>query len=79
MKLHEKAKAYDELMKDIEEFITELIEHADSIDSISNSEEGKDVPTYYARKCGILGGSNFGLQMKISKFKGILNWYKKLK
>jgi len=79
MKVHEKAKAYDELMKDIEKFIAELTQHADSIDSISNSEEGKDSPTYYARKCGILGGSNFGLQMKISTFKGVLNRYKRLK
>ena len=79
MTVHEKARAYAELMKDVEEFLKEVEAHADSIDAIGNSEEGKDSPTYYAMKVGMLTGSNFGLHMKISKFKGNLNWYKSLK
>lgn len=79
MKVHEKARAYDELMKDVQEFLTELESHAASVDAIANNEEGKDNPNYYAIKVGSLSGNNFGLVLKIGKFKGTLNWYKNLK
>jgi hypothetical protein len=80
MRIHEKARAYDELMKDIEEFLKEVEEHADSVDKIGDSEEGRENnPSFYAMKTGLLTGSNFGLRMKISRFKGNLNFYKSLK
>lgn len=80
MRVHEKARAYDELMKDIEEFLAEVEDHANSIDKIGDSEEGKETnPSFYAMKTGLLTGSNFGLHMKISKFKGLLRFYKSLK
>ena len=80
MKIHEKARAYDELMKDVEEFLTAVEDHANDVDQIGNSEEGKeDNPSFYAMKVGSLTGTNFGLHMKIGRFKGTLNWYKNLK
>jgi hypothetical protein len=80
MRVHEKARAYDELMKDIEDFLTEVEAHANSVDKIGDSEEGRENnPYFYAMKTGLLTGSTFGLRLKISKFKGTLNWYKSLK
>jgi hypothetical protein len=34
---------------------------------------------YYPMKVGRLVGSNFGLEIKIQRMVGILDWYKKLK
>lgn len=80
MRVHEKARAYDELMKDVEEFLKAVEEHADSVDAIGDDQEGKENnPSFYAMKVGTLTGTNFGLRMKISRFKGSLNWYKSLK
>ena len=79
MKIHEKARAYDELMKDIDSFITELEEHSNSIKEIDRDQTGKEEMGYYPMKVGRLVGSNFGLELKIQKMVGILEWYKKLK
>jgi len=79
MKIHEKARAYDELMKDIDSFITQLEEHSNSIKEIEKDETGKDEMGYYPTKVGRLVGSNFGLELKIQRMVGILDWYKKLK
>ena len=79
MKIHEKARAYDELMQDIEKFIHELEEHSKSIEEIGKDETGKGEIGFYPMKVGRLIGSNFGLEIKIRKIQGILDWYKKLK
>jgi hypothetical protein len=79
MKIHEKARAYDELMQDIEKFIAELEEHSKSIEEIGNDETGKEEMGFYPSKVGRLVGSNFGLDLKIRKMQGTLNWYKSLK
>lgn len=79
MKIHEKARAYDELMKDIDSFITELEEHSNSIKEIEKDETGQGSIGFYPSKVGRLVGSNFGLDMKIRKMQGTLDWYKKLK
>jgi hypothetical protein len=79
MKIHEKARAYDELMQDIEKFIAELEEHSKSIEEIGADETGKEEMGFYPNKVGRLVGSNFGLDLKIRKMQGTLNWYKSLK
>lgn len=79
MKIHEKAYAYDELMKDIDLFITELQAHSKSIEAVGADESGKEDSSYYAMKVGRLLGSNFGLDLKIQRMLGTLNWYKKQK
>jgi hypothetical protein len=79
MKIHEKARAYDELMKDIDSFITQLEEHSNSIKEIEKDETGKGEIGFYPMKVGRLVGSNFGLEIKIQRMVGILDWYKKLK
>ena len=79
MKIHEKARAYDELMHDIEKFIAELEEHSKSIEEIGNDETGKEEMGFYPMKVGRLVGSNFGLDLKIRKMQGTINWYKSLK
>ena len=79
MKIHEKARAYDELMKDIDSFITELEEHSKSIEEIGKDETGKGEIGFYPMKVGRLVGSNFGLEIKIRKMQGTINWYKSLK
>ena len=79
MKIHEKARAYDELMKDIDSFITQLEEHSNSIKEIDKDQTGKDEMGFYPMKVGRLVGSNFGLDLKIRKMQGTINWYKSLK
>ena len=79
MTVHEKARAYASLMEDIEKFITELEDHSKSIEEIGADETGKEEMGFYPMKVGRLVGSNFGLDMKIRKMQGTLNWYKNLK
>jgi hypothetical protein len=79
MTVHEKARAYVELMADIENFMKELEEHSKSIEEIGADETGKEEMGYYPNKVGRLVGSNFGLDLKIRKMKGTLDWYKRLK
>ena len=80
MKIHEKAKLYDELIKDFESLLVELRKHTDSINEIENREDLVEAKannsSYYSLLAGTLKGSNFGLEMKISKAEGTLNWYK---
>ena len=80
MKVHEKAALYDQLIKDYESLINEIKSHHQSIEDIPNQPEIKESNSsdfgYYPRLVGTYSGSNFGLQMKIAKFEGVLNWYK---
>jgi hypothetical protein len=79
MTLHEKARAYAELMQDVEEFLAAVESHYNDVEKVGADQEGKEDSTFYAKKVGTLIGSNFGLGMKISRFKGTLRWYKELK
>jgi len=81
MKVHEKARLYDELMQDVEEFIESLEKHHQEVES---AEEDPDVKEREPsmRNASLVGkyrGMNFGLLIKINKFKGMINWYEKQK
>ena len=84
MKVHEKAKLYDLLLLDFEELIIELKKHSESIKEIPNRPEIQEmketnISTYYPLLAGTYQGSNFGLEMKISRIESNLNWYKNQK
>lgn len=84
MKVHEKAKLYDSLIKDFEDLITEIETHSNSIKDIENRPDllevkEKSLSTYYPLLAGTYHGSNFGLEMKVQRAKGTLNWYKSIK
>lgn len=80
MKVHEKAKLYDELIKDYEELLNSIRSHHDEVEQIPNRLEiDKTSPYYYPTITGIYSGSNFGLSIKIGKAEGILKWYKNQK
>jgi len=84
MKVHEKAKLYDSLIKDYEELITEMQNHSNSIKEIETREDLKEmkennVSTYYPLLAGTYQGSNFGLDLKISRAQSNLKWYKGIK
>lgn len=79
MTVHEKARAYAELLNDVEEFLAAVESHYNDVEKVGADQEGKEDSTFYAKKVGTLVGTNFGLAMKISRFKGTLNWFKNLK
>jgi len=84
MKIHEKASLYDSLLKDYEELISELQKHSESVKEIPNRQDliemkESNTSTYYPLLAGTYQGSNFGLELKISKAQSNLNWYKNQK
>jgi hypothetical protein len=84
MKVHEKAKLYDSLLRDYEELIIELKQHSESIKEIPNRSDliemkESNISSYYPLLAGTYQGSNFGLEMKISRNESNLNWYKNQK
>ena len=80
MKVHEKAKLYDELLKDVEEFISRVEEHHNKIANLrSEFDIPSSDPHYHAKLSGSYDGANFGLSLKINSMKGTLNWYKSIK
>ena len=84
MKVHEKAKLYDSLLRDYEELIIELKQHSESIKDIPNRSDliemkESNISSYYPLLAGTYQGSNFGLEMKISRIESNLNWYKNQK
>ena len=84
MKIHEKASLYDSLLRDYEELIIELKKHSESIKEIPNRPEliemkENNPSSYYPLLAGTYQGSNFGLEMKISRIESNLNWYKNQK
>jgi len=84
MKVHEKAKLYDSLIKDYEELINEMKLHSESIKSIQDREDlkelkQKDISIYYPMLSGTYQGSNFGLDIKIGIAQSNLEWYKRIK
>ena len=84
MKVLEKAKLYDSLIKDYEELINEMKLHSESIKSIQDREDlkelkQKDISIYYPMLSGTYQGSNFGLDIKIGIAQSNLEWYKRIK
>ena len=80
MKVHEKAKLYDELINDVELFIAKLEEHHQKVDNIRKDFEiPTNDPYYYSKLSGSYEGTNFGLSLKINSMKGTLNYFKSLK
>jgi len=78
MKVHEKARLYDELMKDSEEFIQALEKYHQEVETAEEDPEvkGRESSMRNAALVGKYRGMNFGLLMKINRFKGTINWYK---
>jgi hypothetical protein len=85
MKIHEKARLYDELMKDVQSFVSELETYRQKIENIETADlelvETKQnrFDNYHSMLAGKLKGSNFGLGIRIDIFKGTLSWYNKQK
>ena len=84
MKVHEKAKLYDSLIKDYEELIAEMQNHSNSIKEIEIREDlkemkQKDISIYYPMLSGTYQGSNIGLDLKIGRAQSNLKWYKSIK
>jgi hypothetical protein len=84
MKIHEKANLYDNLLKEYEELINELKQYSDSFKDLENRSDMVEMKetnnsSYYPLLAGALKGSNFGLEIKISRAQSNLNWYKKQK
>jgi hypothetical protein len=84
MKVHEKAKLYDSLIKDYEELINEMKLHYESIKSIQDREDlvelkQRDISIYYPMLAGTYQGANCGLDIKISIANSTLEWYKRIK
>ena len=75
MKIHEKARLYDALLKDYEEAITELERHRSRGLEIVNEAESAE-PRNYPMLCGSMQGHNICLDWPIKKMQGILKWYK---
>lgn len=75
----EKSDLYDDLMKDVEEFVNDLEKHYQSIEDIESRPELADQPSQDLRRSMLLGmlqGSNFGLRLKLDRFKGKLSWFR---
>lgn len=81
MKVHEKARLYDELKKDAEEFIKELEKYHQEIENAGEDPllEGLESSMKNAGLVGKYRGMNFGLLLKINRFQGTLGWYKEQK
>lgn len=77
MKIHQKAELYDQLVKDYETLINEMLLYHQSVEEIKNSKF--DTIQDYPVVVGKYAGSNFGLLIKIKKAEGTLNWYKRQK
>lgn len=84
MKIHIKARLYDELLKDHEEFLAEMETFKKDLDELPNREDivglkETNINYYYASATGAFSAMAFGLDIKLHRFKGMLNWYKQQK
>lgn len=85
MKIHEKAKLYDELLKDYTELLEELEKFKSDLENLPNCEdlvkekEVNGLSCYYAMTTGAFSAMGFALDIKLHKFKGVLNWYTRQK
>ena len=76
MKIHEKARLYDALLKDFEEAITALERHRNRGLEIANESANADGKTNYAMLAGSMQGHNICLDWPIKKMQAVLKWYK---
>ena len=84
MKIHEKAKLYDELLKDHEELLAEMEKFKQDLEDLPTREDiiglkETNLNYYYATATGAFSAMAFGLDIKLHRFKGMLNWYKQQK
>ena len=84
MKIHEKAHLYDELLKDYTALLEELDKFKVELEELPKREDlivekEKNLSNYYAATTGAFSAMAFGLDIKINRFRGTLNWYKKQK
>jgi len=80
MKVHEKAALYDSLKKDVEELLQEMAAFKINLETIPQREDlakfKEENPGHYYASCvGSFSAMSFVLDMKLSKYKGIMNWY----
>jgi hypothetical protein len=84
MKIYEKAKLYDELLKDHTELLAEMEKFKQELENVPNREDIAELKEtalnyYYASATGAYSAMAFGLGIKLSRFHGMLNWYKQQK
>lgn len=82
MKVHEKARLYDELMKDAEEFIQSLEKHHQEVETAERDPDISKEKESIMRNAALVGkykGMNFGLLLRIKRFEGKMNWYREQK
>lgn len=76
----DKAALYDDLMKDVEEFVVAMEKHWNKIEAITDEDKDLEQTNYQLYKTKQLGsyqGSNFGLRLQIDYFLSKLNWFKR--
>jgi hypothetical protein len=84
MKVHEKAKLYDSLIKDYEALLEEMKKFKDELEALPSREDiaplkETNLSRYYAFATGAYSAMAFGLDIKLHRFQGELNWYKRQK
>jgi hypothetical protein len=80
MKIHDKARLYDELLKDYTELIKEMEQFKSDLENLPNREDLKEAKennpsAYYAMATGSYSAMAFSLDIKLHKFQGVLKWY----
>ena len=78
--MRDKAALYDDLMKDVEEFVAAMERHFNKIEAIKEEDlelKNTDYQLYKTKQLGSYQGSNFGLRLQIDYFLGKLNWFKR--
>lgn len=76
----DKAALYDDLMKDVEEFVAAMEKHWQKIEDIKQEDldlKDTDYQLYKTKQLGSYQGSNFGLRLQIDYFLGKLNWFRR--
>ena len=79
LSIREKAAMYDDLMKDVTDFVASVENHWQKVEDIKNEDldlQDSDYSQYKTKQLGSYQGSNFALRLKIDHFKGMLSWFK---
>jgi hypothetical protein len=85
MKVHEKAALYEAIVKDYQELIAEMEKVRDDLQNIPNRpdlleiKESQGYSMYTAGKCGCYAAMGYAIDWKISRAKGVLEWYENQK
>jgi hypothetical protein len=82
MKIHEKAKLYDELLKDYKQFLEDMEKFKEELESIPTREDILETKNdkdrnflYYPMLCGTYMAAPFGLSIRLNRHESNLNWY----